>query len=319
MTTNKLSGERGGPLQRLSSNLVSTAQSIFQTAMWVLVPDDQTQRKAFEALMPFLYVLRNKGCSWPQLTKLLTDSGFSLQPSTVRSYYSEMLATRQDICQERMNEQILLLAEVRKETKSINVASVSQRVATIMATQQAKDSAKLDSMFGTAQGIPGVINSPGATPTPSTITRSQNVRSEIATQDQNKKTGLRPAPLKQDDELPVSVKTSISVSELKTTEQIQYICNDLPRGLKPLKPREGLQAAFYLDGKLEHPAVVGVLLTLEQRLSSIALEFKNIESNEVRIENQEEKRFRILWKKRIPITESSTSDNFTAIDHSLFK
>ena len=85
---------RSGPLRRMPSTAISAAESVFESAAKQLVPDDQTQRKAFEALMPYVYKLRIKGCSWTQVTKLLTDSGFTLQMSTVRTYYSESINTR---------------------------------------------------------------------------------------------------------------------------------------------------------------------------------------------------------------------------------
>lgn len=81
--------DRSGPLRRLPSAAISTVEASLQAAVEQLVPDDQTQRKAFDALMPYLYALRNKGCSWPQITKLLTDAGFVLQPSSVRGYYGK--------------------------------------------------------------------------------------------------------------------------------------------------------------------------------------------------------------------------------------
>ena len=98
--------------------------------------------------MPQMYVLRNKGCSWAQLTKLLTDAGFVLQPSTVRSYFGEMLATRQDICQDKMTKQILLMAEIRKDTEQTSRASISKKLEQIMAIQAPATSAKIDSIFG---------------------------------------------------------------------------------------------------------------------------------------------------------------------------
>lgn len=121
-----------GPLQRLPGAEISTAEIVFQAAMVLLVPEDRTNRKEFESLMPYLYVLRNKGCSWAQLTKLLTDCGIRLQPSTVRSYYSEMLATRKDICQAQLQEHLLLLAQIRKETEGAELSDIAGRVAALM-------------------------------------------------------------------------------------------------------------------------------------------------------------------------------------------
>lgn len=146
-----------GPIQRMPGSDFSTAEAVLKAAMLLLVPEDITQRQAFEKVMPYLYVLRNKGCSWPQLTKLLADCGFTLQPSSVRGYYSEILATRQDICQERMNEQILMLAEIRKETKGVEVSDISGKVSAMMDRQRSAAAAKIDSMFGSAATVDAPI------------------------------------------------------------------------------------------------------------------------------------------------------------------
>lgn len=78
-------------LQRVAAEDFSLCEEALKTAGQLKAPEDQTQRAAFEKLMPHLYVLRNKGFSWHQLTSLLNKSGFKLQPSTVRTYYSTML------------------------------------------------------------------------------------------------------------------------------------------------------------------------------------------------------------------------------------
>jgi len=59
---------RSGPLQRLASLDLAAAQHVLETAALLIVPDDLTQRRAFERLMPNLYVLRNKGFTWGQMS-----------------------------------------------------------------------------------------------------------------------------------------------------------------------------------------------------------------------------------------------------------
>ena len=241
--------------------------------------------------MPFMYVLRNKGCSWAQLTKLLTDAGFVLQPSSVRRYYGEMLATRLDICQERMNEQILLLAEVRKETKGVDVGDIGKRVAAIMNKQREQVASKLDSVFGVA-------------PPQNQTKPAPTLASDV--------TPIAPGLI------PVAPPTAALIKTVAPSGNKTLRCSKLPDGVPLLKRREGIADAFYLPGDMEHTAVHGVMLSLEQRLSSVALEFVNTEDGEIRIETPDEKRFRVLWRKPIPMTKSSTSDSFTKIDESLF-
>lgn len=328
MATTPKPRDRSGPLRRLPGEDFSTAKAIFQAAMLLLTPDDQTQRKAFEALMPFMYVLRNNGCSWAQITKLLTDAGFVLQPSSVRTYYSEMLATRQEICQERMNEQILLLAEVRKETKGVNVADINSRVAAIMNQQKAQVASKLDAVFGpipvaSAPPVPALL--PVATqknPPPAAVA----VPVSPTAREENKKTGLRPAPLNDPAGVPPAKQqqpevatTNINLAPPSVSSTGTWTCSPLPEGIKSLGKREEVSKDMYLPGDLEHPAIPNVWLSLEQRLSPVALEFVNADDGEIRLETEREKRFRIKWKTPIPTTETRTSGSFTKMDMSLFK
>jgi len=68
---------------------------------------DMTQKKAFEKLIPYLYVLRKKNCSWAQITDLLNEKcGFNLQSGTVRTYFGEMAKKHADICQSAMEKYI---------------------------------------------------------------------------------------------------------------------------------------------------------------------------------------------------------------------
>jgi hypothetical protein len=123
--------KRSGPLQRIGGTDLYVAGQVLKAATRYMVPEDITQRQAFAVHMPELYVLRNNGCSFAQITTLLAECGFNLQPSTVRAYYSEMLAAHLDECQRRMNEQISLMAEVRKVTVAIAPSTMLKKLAEI--------------------------------------------------------------------------------------------------------------------------------------------------------------------------------------------
>ena len=73
-----------------------------------------TQKKAIEIWIPHLFVLREKGCSWRQITYLLNDKcGFNLQPSTVRSYFGELLPKQIDACRNAMAEHLLEMGKIK--------------------------------------------------------------------------------------------------------------------------------------------------------------------------------------------------------------
>lgn len=318
----------GGARKRVSAADFATGDELLAAAALLMTPDDQAQRQAFKKHMPRLYVLKNNGCSFFQITNLLNRIGFNLQPSTVRIYYNELLADRMEMCQARMNEQILLLAEVRKQTKGLDVGSIAARVEAIMRNQRAEVDGKLDSVFG-------AVAPPKAA-----------ARVEAAMPPQNgEKAGLRPAPVPS----PASQNSAGDFGLLATTGAVvqqasaffsggdavsgdfqnvaasppavpdNWRCQALIAGVPALDRRANVPDDVYVEGDLEHPAVPGLLLSLDQRLSSVALEFVNLDSGEIRLETPFEKRFRVSWKKPIPMTITSTSGDFTRMDPSLMK
>ncbi len=136
--------------------------AFLKAAAQIVEPAELSQRKMFEEMMPLLYSIRDKGCSWPQITELLAQAGLNLQPSTVRSYYAEMLARRQDICQARMTEQILWLAEVKKQKDSAeDEALKSKLIGFVKDTPGISEetSAKIDAAFGPKKTNPPSENS----------------------------------------------------------------------------------------------------------------------------------------------------------------
>lgn len=134
----------GGSPKKIGAMDAAAIRLKMDEAILFVEPEEITQRKIFESLMPYVYILRNKGCSWNQITKLVVASGLNLQPSTIKGYYSKMLATRQDICQERMNEQRLVIAEIRKQSNMSGPSSVSAKVALAMQKRNSTELAALD-------------------------------------------------------------------------------------------------------------------------------------------------------------------------------
>lgn len=313
------------PLQRVAGPVMATAEAVFKAAMVLLVPEDQTQRKAFETLMPYMYVLRNKGASWEQLTKILKDCGFNLQTSTVRSYYSELLASRLDICQGRMNDQILLMAEVRKETKGTDVSAIAGRVAAIMEQQKTLADPKIDSIFGL-----GSAAAPAETPPPMPRAPAEPARGAAlrATGPTTPPEGKPPQPKPARPQPTPAAKAARGSAQFSDDHgapaipQLQPVgtvrCKPLQAGIAPLKRKEGVPEAVYAPGELEHPAIPGLMLRLDERLYGTSLELVD-EHGEIRLESAEEKRFRIRWRKIVPMTPTMTSESFTKMDESLFK
>lgn len=348
--------QKRGPVQRISGIDASATEDVLKAAMHLMVPEDQTQRQAFVPLMPHLYVLRRKGCSWAQLTKLLTDCGFNLLPSTVRSYYSEELAVRQDLCEARLAESLVVIAETKKAANSADMAAIAERVSTASARTKAAAAAKMDAVFGTSQAggknaapagtegqaasgaakLDAIFGSGGAG-----APRRQSPPLEAAPGVQeaaepplaeNKNTGLCPVVEDQSRKpdtsnanpvIPV-LKQKLAASPpldqnngSSPSLSPRLLCQALQAGVTPLEMRQTVPSEVYQPGMLEHPAIAGLLLSLEERLYGAALEYVDTSDGVIKLEDVKEKRFRVMWTKPIPMTVTNTGSNFTKMRKNL--
>lgn len=87
---NTIGARKSGQLVKISSADVALAENEMAAMCQVIEPEEITRRQAFRRLMPSLRVLRERGCSWEQITKLLAQCQITLKVSTVRDYYSDM-------------------------------------------------------------------------------------------------------------------------------------------------------------------------------------------------------------------------------------
>lgn len=308
-------------LRRLTAGVVSDTAEVLKAAAVLLEPDDATQRRAFGQLMPYLYVLRNKGCSWTQLTQLLNQCGFRLQMSTVRCYYSEMLAARMDACQARMNEQIEIMKEVRAETQGVEIASINDRVQAVLARARAASKAKVDEVFG------AVTSALPSRPVPQPTVADPQEAPVTARKELGQAPVLPPAPKKVTTPSRNASVQSASISQaagngsasIPTARAASPLhkCRPLQSGFPELPKREGVPDAVYRPGNLEHPAIPGLQLTLAQRRYSASLEYTDAEG-EIHTETADQKRFRVKWQKPIPMTETRTGGDFTKMDPNIF-
>ena len=98
-------------------------------------------------------------------------------------------------------------------------------------------------------------------------------------------------------------------------------CTALTAGIAPLKKRESVPKEVYEPGLMEHPAIPGLMLTMEERVYGAGLEFCDVSGDEAgvyRTETADEKRFRVTWRKVVPPTPTRTADSFMAMDNTLF-
>lgn len=246
---------RANPRERFGGIDFAVGGELLKAAAHYVIPEDMSKRQAFAHYMPDLYVLRNKGCSFPQLAELLKQVGLKLQPSTVRVYYTELLADRLDECQRRMNEQIILMAKVCKEVPSIDNSTVSARVAKLSERNRALADEKADGMFGvpapknlapppsataardSAQPVPAKtpwkqLNNPIVEDEPVvpslTLATSEQLQNAIA------------APSTTN-----SATNSTAPAQSKNSETTRKLrCNPINSGVKPIKRRKSYPKRF---------------------------------------------------------------------------
>lgn len=94
-------------------------------------------------------------------------------------------------------------------------------------------------------------------------------------------------------------------------------CLPIPENSQKLDPRPGVAEYVYQEGSLEHPAIPGLMLSLDQRLLIGNLEIVS-DSGEKRTENLHERLLRTKWRRAIPPTPSSTESAFTNLNPDLF-
>ena len=326
--------------KRVQIEDIDGIRQAFQMAYLTQEPSERSQRQTVKALLPEIYMLRNKGYAFKDIAAFMNSSikNFQLQPSTIRIYFTEMLLGRTDECIARLNDQMIILSEVGKLTKGAEISMIAAKAAAIMEKRRAISSKKIDAVYGLQDdsATDGLVVQPVAAATPlKKITAAQSaappapivadfVGSEYGLvasvgQETTPSSELVPSRANAFFDAPADIDVVVDVieSSLPTEIQAQITCLPLRDGVKPLAKRTDLGEEFYSDAMLEHSAIPGLWLSLDARIYGALLEME--EDGKVRLESVQEKSFRIRWAKPIPETPSSTSGNFVKMDLSLFK
>lgn len=125
-----------GKLKRLTDDEVATGIHFLRAAAIFYQPDNLTQRQAFSVFMPHLFVLRSLKRSFSDLAKFLRECGLNLQPSTIRTYYNEMLEDQMEACQRHLEEHKQLVAERLNEFRGKDISTIAEKLAELEAANQ---------------------------------------------------------------------------------------------------------------------------------------------------------------------------------------
>jgi hypothetical protein len=234
-----------------------------------------------------------------------------LQASTVRQYYGEELAVRQDLCEARLTDSLLAIAATRKAAMTMDQAAISEQLKAKAVQVKVAAAEKLNAIFGTS--VAGGGNPAGAAPP-----GAAKLDAVFGSGGAGAPRPLAPlwvgAPGGPRGAWPPAAASSNS-----TALPPQLVCQKLQEGVPRLEKRDTIADDMYLPGNLEHPAIPGLFLTLDQRLYGAYLEYADSSDGVIKLESAHEKRFRMKWQKTIPPTISSTDANSTKMNLSLFK
>lgn len=101
---------------------------------------------------------------------------------------------------------------------------------------------------------------------------------------------------------------------------MRLLCLPVRDGIKNLERRDEVPEEVYSsEVMMEHPAILGLMLSLEERLYGGYLEIWDADTEEVRDETQKEKPWRVLWKKPIARSESRSEKDHVPMNMGLFK
>lgn len=275
-------------------------------------PAERSQRQSIAAMMTELYVLRNKGFSWRQLSKMLADCNIRLLPTTIRVYYTEMLATRMDECQRRFNEYLVIMSEMKKV---VGQTSLVDRAAGILEQQRLRterntnERQPLQDAHGQHVELPGnrPAIAPEPAPAPAPAPSSEYGLTVAATAPAVSKPG-KPTFMGGNDSPPAT--PSARGGDLR--------CLALQDGMKILPRRANVDPLVYDSLELmEHPAIDGLMLSKAERLYGAYLEYADADGV-VQIETIIQKNMRIKWERPYKNEPSSTEGDFVEMDMSLF-
>lgn len=329
--------------QRVDGISIDEGRELLRRVHLTVTPNSLSLRKTIKELIPEIYLLHSQGFDFAQIAGFLGQINIKIQVGTLKTYYHEFIAEKMALCNERMNEQLLILNEIKKETtghdakvisKEVSPSVVQQntsirnRVDRILSQhQKQEDAVKSDSLKKSAESeahaaaprksedlskiqIPEIETHPEEGEF-DLLTRTGTIRNAKS----NVFAGEPEIPdLTRDQKLADNSNNAVALPPRSLLK-----CGKLKSGIKELSRRPGLPDEVYKNGLLlEHPAIQGLMLTKAERLYGAQLELID-EHGKIKLESPRfEQHFRIKWQKPIPVTEGKTSKNFTPMDESLF-
>jgi hypothetical protein len=325
--------------QRVDGISLDEGRELLRRVHLTVTPNSLSLRKTIKELIPEIYLLHSQGFDFAQIAGFLGQINIKIQVGTLKTYYHEFIAKKMALCLERMNEQLLILNEIKKETAGHDSRVVSKEVAAAVVQQKTSIRNRVDRILSKHQEQDYAAKSDDIKKNDVTeskpVVTSKKFSPKIDTSPFEGEFDLLTdtGPVKSaksnifsgegEPEIP---DLSMEISPSKNSNvaaasppHSRLQCGKLQTGVKELSRRPGVPDEVYDEELiLEHPAIPGLLLTKAQRLYGAQLELID-ESGQTALESPRfEQHFRIKWQKPIPVMEGKTSKNFTQMDESLF-
>lgn len=301
----------------------------FEIAAVGLEPEEYSQKQVFRRLMPKIHTMRDRGFSFKQITKTLMLAGVELGLSTVRTYYYELLVEMLEECDRFAVKADKALKAAKAERKSADTtrASIALSHSVHDGAYATAKSNELVASFSASMG--GALMAPKIEPAPIAATLPLNWQAPETLM----VSGSSVHPVMPGEPTKSGAK-ALNVSKSKPNSatldsatpmknppldagdsSASLVCLTIP-DKQEIPTARTLPNEVYLEGILEHPAIVGLMLNRDQRLMQSRLEYRDASGNE-QIEKGLEFESRHRWSKPIPPTQTRTSGDFVKMDTSV--
>jgi len=139
---------QSGTQKKVPGTDKAVMREVFRLAALSMEPAERSQRQTVRDLMPEIFMMKKAGYSFQQVATLMNENGFDLQPSTLRSYFGIFMQEHQDNFVNEMADQVLILEEMKKETRGTEISQIARKAAAIRAKQKENAAATADAVLG---------------------------------------------------------------------------------------------------------------------------------------------------------------------------
>ena len=342
--------ENGQRRPREKFSDVGEIERALQLAAVTLKPDELSGRQLISRLMPHLYILRQKGFSFTQITRVFNDasgnSSARLQVASIKAYYNEFIAAQIDNCETTLKKAMEVADQVETLTRRNPQELVAEAVAMqkMIAASKGTSAAnrlvdaqtqraaltggdlKNEKLAPASRPVekkappPAALESPPATGSTSWVGKEGkgSAVDEIPIPSRPPVTNPVPVPEKPAITAPTTPVASKKGGQAAETRAL--VCTTVPTPETMLAPNDesldGVAREFFSDSILEHPSIDALMLSRSQRLYKTRLQYTI--DGAAALETVQQMHNRIKWRKVPKATPSRTEGDFVKMDSSLF-